>query len=408
MSPLVLHNYSLRGDKRGYGHQEDAPATARAKCCTTRRCVTNKEVKIVNSEDSKKIQVSTPGRICLFGEHQDYLQLPVIACAISLRIRIHATPRNDSSIQIDLPDLGEHQSLSLNSLEDYRHERDYFRSGLKVMREAGFAYLCGFDCSVHGEIPINAGTSSSSALVVSWIHLLSYLGERKGILTVKDIATLAHRAEVEEFHEPGGSMDHYTTAVGGVVHIQFYPVDVIDPLPSPSGRFVLGDSGEPKDTKKVLSRSKDRVLAINENLKKRDARFSLYNAATEDLDRLKRFLSTDEYRLLEGTLRNRDITREARSLMASDILDEKKFGSLLLDHQAMLRDVLGISTRKIDKMLDAACQAGALGGKINGSGGGGCMFAYAPEHTEEIAAAIEREGGKSYIVTIAEGTKREL
>jgi galactokinase len=55
-------------------------------------------------------------------------------------------------------------------------------------------------------------------------------------------------------------------------------------------------------------------------------------------------------------------------------------------------------------MLDAALAAGALGGKINGSGGGGCMFVYAPTHTEAIAEAIEREGGKAYIVSVDVGT----
>ena len=34
------------------------------------------------------MEISTPGRICLFGEHQDYLGLPVIAMAISLRANL--------------------------------------------------------------------------------------------------------------------------------------------------------------------------------------------------------------------------------------------------------------------------------------------------------------------------------
>ncbi|MBT4369578.1 MAG: galactokinase family protein, partial [Candidatus Marinimicrobia bacterium] len=34
------------------------------------------------------MEISTPGRICLFGEHQDYLGLPVIAMGISLRAKI--------------------------------------------------------------------------------------------------------------------------------------------------------------------------------------------------------------------------------------------------------------------------------------------------------------------------------
>jgi galactokinase len=56
-------------------------------------------------------------------------------------------------------------------------------------------------------------------------------------------------------------------------------------------------------------------------------------------------------------------------------------------------------------MMDAALNAGALGGKINGSGGGGCMFAYAPNNPEHVAEAIEKSGGKAYIVQKDEGTR---
>ena len=55
-------------------------------------------------------------------------------------------------------------------------------------------------------------------------------------------------------------------------------------------------------------------------------------------------------------------------------------------------------------MLDAALGAGALGGKITGSGGGGCMFAYSPDNREIVAEAIEKAGGKSFIINSDVGT----
>ena len=86
-------------------------------------------------------------------------------------------------------------------------------------------------------------------------------------------------------------------------------------------------------------------------------------------------------------------------------LDHKRIGALLTEHQGILRDILKISTPKIDRMMDEALNAGALGGKINGSGGGGCMFAYAPENAERVAEAVGRAGGKAYIVMVDEGTR---
>ena len=58
-------------------------------------------------------------------------------------------------------------------------------------------------------------------------------------------------------------------------------------------------------------------------------------------------------------------------------------------------------------MLVAANRAGALGGKINGSGGGGCMFAYAPENPQKVAEAIEAAGGKAYIIKVDDGMRVE-
>jgi galactokinase len=138
----------------------------------------------------------------------------------------------------------------------------------------------------------------------------------------------------------------------------------------------------------------------------------------------KDVLTKDDYTLLKGTLSNRDILRQALGLIRASEqtgipLDHARLGQLLTEHHANLRDAQRISTPKIDRMLDAALAVGALGGKINGSGGGGCMFAYAPGDAtpggadsdplataRRVAEAIEREGGRAYIVSVDEGTVR--
>ena len=72
-----------------------------------------------------------------------------------------------------------------------------------------------------------------------------------------------------------------------------------------------------------------------------------------------------------------------------------------------MRDELKRSTPKIEKMIHAALNAGALGCKICGSGGGGCMIAYAPECSQEVAEAISAAGGKVYHVQIDSGFRVE-
>jgi galactokinase len=80
-------------------------------------------------------------------------------------------------------------------------------------------------------------------------------------------------------------------------------------------------------------------------------------------------------------------------------------GELIYGHQVQLRDGIGVSHPKLDALIEASMEAGALGGKLNGSGCGGCMFAYAPGKQEEVKEAIDRAGGKGHIISVSNGVE---
>lgn len=351
------------------------------------------------------VKISTPGRICLFGEHQDYLNLPVIAAAISLRISINGNSSNDDKFVIHMPDIEEIETINKNSPVEYSSGHDYLRSSYKVLKDAGFTFSNGIECEILSEIPINAGTSSSSALVVSWINFLSCMSDQGKLLSPSEIAELAYRAEVLQFNEAGGMMDQYTTAIGGVLKIESFPTIKTKKYNTDLGAFVLGNSREPKDTQSVLSRVKGGVISIIEKLKKELVFFTLQKISLNELENLALYLTDKEYELLKGTILNRDITLNADNVLTSSEFNEKHFGKLLYEHHKILRDVQKISTPKINSMIEAALSAGALGAKINGSGGGGCMFAYAPYETGKVFEAVKRISGEAYIVNIDEGTR---
>lgn len=354
------------------------------------------------------VTASTPGRICLFGEHQDYLGLPVIAAAISCRIQLAARTTRHPGVHLHLPDLAAEEQFQLTEQPlTYQNERDYFRSGFNVLRRAGFSFSGGIEGRITGRIPINAGTSSSSALLVTWLHVLTQLADNPRVLSSQQLAELAYKAEVLEFGEPGGMMDHYATAVGDIIYLSTSPVVELRTLQPRLGTFVLGNSREPKDTIGILARVKDGMLRIVARIRAFAPDFSLHTASRDDLAAYRHLLSADGELLLAGTIHNRDLLRQALPLLESDELDHALFGKLLTDHHRNLRDAQRISTPRIDRMLDAALEAGALGGKINGSGGGGCMFAYAPGNPEQVAEAIEREGGEAFIIEVTQGTRLE-
>jgi len=354
-----------------------------------------------------ELRVSSPGRMCLFGEHQDYFGLAIIAAAIDLRITISGKRRPDTTFAIDLPDIEEKEVFSFAAEIPYEKKRDYLKSAVNIHRRAGLP-LSGWDCEVRGTIPINAGTSSSSALVVAWNKfLLEAAGdERAG--KPYELAELGFLTEVAEFKEPGGKMDHYASALGGIVWIKFDEPLALTRLENPLGTFVLANSLEKKDTTGMLGFIKSHVFDGAAMVRKKIPGFNLKSALSEAVFSAIDELPSDNRRLLKGTLMTRDLTETGASLFQVPAFDHRRFGEMLTAQHAILRDHLQISTPKIEEMIARALDAGAFGAKINGSGGGGCMFAYAPHDPEKVAAAVERAGGRPDIVRVAEGAKREV
>ena len=352
---------------------------------------------------TKQATVSAPGRICLFGEHQDFLGLAVIATPIDLDIVICATARSDTRFCIEMPDISAYDEFDGAAEVTYRSERDYIRSATNVLLREGMHVTHGLDCAIHGTIPINSGAASSSAVTVAWVSLLLATQDASLPAGREDIARYAHAAEVLEFHEGGGMMDHYASAVGGLLHIDCAEPITVTSLPARLEGFVLGDSRVPKDTVKTLKDSRDAVRAGIAILADKIPGFCFKTTPTEDAAQYFDLMPPDVRRRVSANFVNRDLCIEARSMLGHPSFDEVRLGAMIYEHQVQLRDGVGVSHPKLDAMIDAAMEAGALGGKLNGSGCGGTMFAYAPGRQAEVKEAIERAGGEAHIVHLRGG-----
>jgi galactokinase len=245
-------------------------------------------------------------------------------------------------------------------------------------------------------------------MVVAWNK---FLLEAAGDVRAADphaLAELGFETEVAEFKEPGGRMDHYASAYGGIVWIRFDEPMKFDRLHNPLGTFVLADSQQKKDTTGMLGFIKSHVLDGAAQVRKVIPSFTLQSSRTPEILSEIEKLPPDNRRLLLGTLATRDLTTEGAALFRSPGFDEAEFGRLLNEQHKVLRDLLRISTPKIEAMIGAALDAGAFGAKINGSGGGGCMFAYAPADPEKVAAAVAAAGGRPFIVHVDEGARRDV
>lgn len=352
------------------------------------------------------VEVSTPSRLCLFGEHQDYLGLEVIASAINLRFHAKATKRTDNLLCVKIRDssvgeLGEknvdnkyqYYTFDLSGELPYEKNRDYMRSVVNVLRREGFP-VSGADVEMDSDIPIRKGMCSSTTMVLSLTAALAALWDSERAKDAAYMARLAWEAEVKEFGEPGGMMDHYASAFGGLVHLDF--ADGVKPERlgvSLKGCFILFDSLQQKDTLKVLGDSKYPTLEGLEQLKEYGVTSIKDLAEKEELFEK---ISTLDARLQQKVYANVDnyrIQREALTMLQNGAVDDEKLGALLNRHYKNLRDGLEISTPVIDEILSVALENGAYGGKFNGSGGGGCLYCYAPiEKAEQIVGAVTALG----------------
>jgi galactokinase len=353
-----------------------------------------------------RIHSSAPGRICLFGEHQDYLGFPVIAAAIDLRITIKGEISSGDSIDIHLPDIK--KNLHFNSEEiEYASKKDYLKSAVNVLKKKDLYTPWSIKALLKGTIPIQAGTSSSAALSVAWTGFLLEISDRIGSAAYRNnlpaIAELAYMAEVEEFNESGGRMDQYTSAVGGILYLDFQKTMTVTTLPMALKEFVLGDSLQVKDTQKTLKRVRTAQEEAFRQLAKYFKFKDRFQLIYEEVLSFNNKIPLDLQPYLEAALMNHQITDWAKGELLKKEPDIKRIASFMNWHHVLLRDNLGISTTKIDNMIEHALEAGALSAKINGSGEGGCMFAFCPGKQQEVAEAIRRAGGVPYIINIDKG-----
>ena len=81
--------------------------------------------------------------------------------------------------------------------------------------------------------------------------------------------------------------------------------------------------------------------------------------------------------------------------------DDNELGSLMNRNHVLLRQI-GVSTPRLDMLVARAREAGALGAKLTGAGGGGCIIALcADKRTQSrIARELRREGGTLYNVSL--------
>ncbi|WP_166925843.1 mevalonate kinase family protein [Flavobacterium poyangense] len=355
----------------------------------------------------KRIIASAPGRTCLFGDHQDYLGLPVIACAINRKISLTAEQNDRNAFVLNMVDIDEVRIIAIDAAFATLEPRDYFASSLRVLRRYGCIPTVGYDITITGDIPINSGTSSSSALLMAWIRFLIAAFGVNDEVTPEFISKIGYESEVLEHREPGGMMDHFSIGVGNIVYINTKDPFSYRVIGQELKGLITGVSGVPKETIGLLGDLKGNALMSIDIVKQNFPNFDLHKSEIEDVDRYRNCLPDRLIPFFEAAIKNYHYTKEALKEFEKPVLDLKKIGSLMNDHHAVLRDLLKITVPRIDDMVNAALKAGAYGAKIVGSGGGGSIVVIADPKVEDavIEAILKAGAEEAYAVNVDSGVR---
>ena len=355
----------------------------------------------------KKIISLAPGRTCLFGDHQDYLGLPIIACAISRNIKLVAIENGLRVLNINKPDINKERVIDIDKEIECIEKGDHLLFALQVLKKYRCVPNKGYDIEISGNLPINAGTSSSSAVVVCWINFLIEAFGIKKKVTSQLISQLAYEAEVLIQEAPGGKMDHYSIGLGNILYLETGDDFSYEIINTPLEGIIIGESGIPKETVGLLSELREKAWLAIDAVKKEVTDFEIKNAKKEDLKKYVTYVPDELQSYLYAAIINHDITQRAYLEFKKEKPDFKIIGALINEHHDILKNVLKITVPRIDNMINAAIKAGAYGAKIVGSGKGGSIVVLSPKGKEaRIIKEIKNAGGiNAYQVEVDPGAR---
>jgi len=310
-----------------------------------------------------------PAKIIITGEHFVVHGQPALAAAVNLYSKASVEPGPPKMIEISSPSLGVVETTSINT----SNEKNIPTCGgsileplrllvERVMEKAGQREV-GLRLQVASQIPVGVGLGSSASTAVSTAAAVA-----KFLNLELDKREICELALVQErfIHKKPSGIDPTTAAYGGMILFKVGepPIHI---RPCNQIGIVIGNTGTARSTG-------DLVTKVGRHVEGGDA----------DLGRITHSA---------GQL----------TLKAVEAYKERDFNGLgrIMNENHKLLMQIGISTPQIDRLVEGARDAGALGAKLTGAGGGGCMIALSRlEDRDKIAEAIVEAGGQPYLVEI--------
>lgn len=223
----------------------------------------------------------------------------------------------------------------------------------------------GLEIEVIGDIPAKTGLGSSSAFAVGLHHVLHVYKGKK--INAEDLAQYACHTEITLLKSPIGKQDQYASAYGGLNLYRFLP----------SGKVIV----EPiKISEKKLKELDGNLLLFYTHVTR-----SANDVLKEQKKNIKK--SKETVSTLQEMVK---LTYEMKESLEKNNLFQ--FGELLNKGWRMKQSLASTITNKaINMYYEIGLKNGALGGKLLGAGGGGCLLFYCEKkHQEKLKNALKK------------------
>ena len=343
-----------------------------------------------------------PGRVNLIGEHTDYNDGYVLPTPIDRYLWVTISPRDDDTLRLQAVDFDEWAEHRLSSIS-YDKEHLWANYVLGVAHSLmGRGYILGgFDMSIHGDVPLGAGLSSSAALETAVVRALN---ETFGLdISPIEMAYIGKQCENEFLGVQSGIMDQFVSGMGEY------------------GKALFIDCRT--NAHSLHDLDPDYAFVILNTMVSRELSGSDYNVRKSQCDEAVRIIGEEhpevqalrdvDEEMLKGALENLPevISRRARHVITENgrVLDSLKrlkegdmhgFGRLMYESHESLRHDYEVTCKELDILVDSTQDLkGVLGARMTGAGFGGCTVnlvekEYVDEFIELLSKRYFMSSGK--------------
>jgi len=308
-----------------------------------------------------RLSAHAPGKVILFGEHAVVYGRPAIAAPVTMvraTAQIEPAPPG-SGLTLIAADLERRIALSTADVGDP------LAAAARLTLEHLGVGVPDAILTIRSDLPIASGLGSGAAVSTALVRALSgFLGHSLPPATVSSLVF-----EVEKIHHgtPSG-IDNTVIAYEQLVYFVRGEPPTIERLSvGVPFSLLIADTGLPSPTKQV-------VMDVRLGWQQAPAHHeALFDQIGEVVDEARR--------MIEGG-------------------DVDALGLLMSENHELLIE-LGVSSSLLNKLVDEAHLAGALGAKLSGAGRGGNMIALVEEDDSAEVAEALREAGATKVIQTA-------